>query len=152
MLVTGGSANLTTRWAFPKVYDLRTLELIKQLPGQATTVESLAFSADGQQVACGSRYATVKIYKLDSDEVIELPSKRRNIWLSASPTDNRFAAQGTIKSLLISDPQRSHENQSTELDFELICASWLPSGKGLIWLRVSITAQSLSPLKHQPAV
>ena len=132
MLVTGGSANSPTRWAFPKVYDLKTLQVIKQLPGQATTVESLEFSADGQQVACGSRYETVKIYKLDSDDVFELPSKRRNVWLSASPTDNRFAAQGTSKSLLISDPQNSHESQSAEFSFDLVCASWLPSGQGLI--------------------
>ena len=132
MLVTGGSAKLPTRWAFPKIYDVKTLQLIKQLPGQATTVESLEFSADGQQVACGSRYSTVKIYKLDSDEVVELPSKRRNVWLSASPTNNSFAAQGTSKSLLISDPQTTHEIQSTELSFDLVCASWLPSGNGLI--------------------
>ncbi len=134
MLVAGGSANLATRWAFPKIYDLETLQLIKQLPGQATTIESLEFSADGRQVACGSRYATVKIYSLDSEVVTELPSKRRNIWLSASPTSNCFAAQGTMNSMLISAPHKTGEHQHEEqmLNFELVCADWLPSGNGLV--------------------
>lgn len=132
MLVTGGSANLATRWAFPKIYDVKTLQLIRQLPGQATTIESLEFSADGRQVACGSRYSTVKIYSLDSEVVTELPSKRRNVWLSASPKSNSFAAQGTSNSWLMSDPRDSGEHQVQELNFELVCANWLPSGKGLV--------------------
>ncbi len=74
----------------------------------------------------------VKIYTLDSDEVQEIPSTRRNLWLAAAPTTNSFAVQNDLKSVIISDPKPGDQHRQLDLDFLPVCGNWLPSSDALV--------------------
>ena len=131
-LATGGAMHPDLDLAIPKVFDIKTGALLRELPPQETTIESLEFSADNQWLACGTRYKDVQFIEIETGAISTLPASRRNNWLAASPDGKLIAAQVSPRSVLIADFHPPFSWREIEYEHELEVSAWLTGGAELI--------------------
>lgn len=103
LIAVGGCTNADDV-AVPSIYSLETGTLLRELPSQPTTIESLLFTSDGKFLICGCRYEAVKIFNLESGAEASLPTTRRNQWLVESLDGSEIIAQEGRRSLIVADP------------------------------------------------
>ena len=138
-LATGGVTDPVSDRAAPLIYDLQTGEKICEMPGQLTTIESLEFSADGKWLACGARYEKVQVIEIETGRVVELPTTRRNLWLSWSSDGQRLAAQEGTCSVWVADFFPPFSGRSFLMHGHPIQSLWIPGTNRLVSLLPRLT-------------
>ena len=117
--------------------DLKTGKHVRALQRHDTSIESIAFSSDGQLIAAGSRYSTVRVSTIEGRLLHSFPAKRRNIRVTFSkddaylmalfdPGDNTVDRSIRIWNLTTGEVQREFPNP------KVLSADWSPTGEEVI--------------------
>ncbi len=133
-LATGGAPDPVSDLAVPMLFSLASGEKIKELPGQFTTIESLEFSGDGTQIACGARYENVQIINISTCEIEELPADLRNSWLCRTDDGQQIFAQCGSESVcaMAFAPPFTHQILEADSTSRIISAVWIPNTSQLL--------------------
>lgn len=67
-------------------------EVVQVIHDHDTTIESVAFSPDGQRLASGSRYSNIQISDITGQNLITITAERRNESISFSPDGTQVTA------------------------------------------------------------
>ncbi len=130
LIAVGGSVNADDV-SIPSIYSVETGMLVRALSPQATTIESLLFTADGKFLICGSRYESVRIFDLELDTESSLPTTRRNQWLIENHDATRVIAHKEKDSILVVDPRSPSVQRTLTLSSDIEHSTLLP-GSGLL--------------------
>ncbi len=130
LIAVGGSVNADDV-SIPSIYSVETGMLVRALSPQATTIESLLFTADGKFLICGSRYESVRIFDLELGTESSLPTTRRNQWLIENHDATRVIAHKEMDSILVVDPRSPSVQRTLTLSSDIEHSTLLP-GSGLL--------------------
>ena len=135
LLAVGGRTdpNAEIDLAIPKIFHVSDGRLLKVLEGQPTTIESLAFSGNDNQLACGARYEPLKVFDLEKGTTSSLSSvAKRHEWIAVSMDGESFAAQSTELSIWSSKFSSPLAGQRIGLLNPSHCSQWLTEADLLV--------------------
>ena len=133
LIAVGGRTDAITNWPLPRIFQVGDGMQVQELEGQPTTIESLAFSGDDQQLACGARYEPLKIFDLEKETISTLNSvARRHDWIAVSSDGESFAAQSTERSIWKTKFNSPLEGQLIDMPHACHSSHWLPDSNLLI--------------------
>ena len=125
LIAVGGITNADDV-SLPTIYSVETGMMVRALPPQATTIESLLFTSDGKFLVCGSRYEPVRIFDLEKGTESSLPTTRRNQWLLQGSDTARVIAHKERASILIADPQSPSVQKTLTLTEDIEYGVFIP--------------------------
>ena len=135
LLAVGGRTdpNAEIDLAIPKIFHVSDGRLLKVLEGQPTTIESLAFSGNDNQLACGARYEPLKVFDFEKGTTSTLSSvAKRHEWIAVSMDGESFAAQSTELSIWSSKFSSPLAGQRIGLLNPSHCSQWLTEADLLV--------------------
>ncbi|KAF6525555.1 hypothetical protein HZS61_011350 [Fusarium oxysporum f. sp. conglutinans] len=103
-----------------KIWDVATGACVQTLEGHNNSVNSVAFSADGQQVASGSNDMTVKIWDMATGACVQtLEGHNDSVNLVAFSADGQRVASGSNdETVKIWDVATEPSSRSTSIDYK----------------------------------
>lgn len=133
-VAVGGVTDPVTDLSAAVIYDIRSLQRIQQLSEQATTIESLQFSADSRYLASGARYENLRLTDLLTGEFNDLPLNRRHLWISGSEHSGQLAVSNSPGSVHVSGFGPPFDSYQLTVDGDVVRAMWIPGTDLLICL------------------
>lgn len=104
LAAVGGSVDKVSDRSFVRICHLNTLTWEDASPPQYTTIETLAFSGDGQYLLCGARYQPPVILRRDDGSLVTtLPTGRRNLWGAISHDGDRVLVGAADQAIYMAD-------------------------------------------------
>ena len=73
-----------------KIWNVNTGEVLRTLTGHAASVESVAWSPDGTQLASGSYDNTVIIWNVDTGNVLQTLTVDTDSWVNSVGVESRW--------------------------------------------------------------
>lgn len=117
--------------------DALTGDVQRVIHDHDTTIESVAFSPDGERIASGSRYSNIQISDVTGDDLITIVAERRNESVSFSPDGTQLTAPADHKTVGIWETDSGEPAASSLVSVAepLSHLAWSPRGDqiGLIF-------------------
>ncbi len=112
--------------------DAETGEKTKTLHRHFTTIESIAFSADGERVASAARYKTAKVSSVEGELLATFPADRRNdsIGFAAAGSALAILSEGS-KRVGIWNGETGEKLRDLDYAYRMDEAVWSPRGTQL---------------------